>query len=659
MYLSELPLVSQSADRVSARLHGKTSGGAGLSPNGIESAHSICVRAPSRLEFDLGQKFDLLTCQVALCEASFGKNKYPTATFQVLADGVAAATASNVHDTKPRKIIANIQGAKRLELRVTRPAQEICHCAWLDAKVEPWPAQGLLDPVGQVRIHRPETPIVADRCIVTMASPGFARWLDIFLNSLKENGGCGNAAIVVFRVDEDPDCDAVIAAHGAHVVPCTALVPRSATIRPAVFTIGVAARYRSAIIAETDIIVLQDISALFSAVDVCADPLLLVAREQHRNVPYRLDEFFESGFVGAPADLGRFGVTDQERAYSLQINGGLIAGSAEAVALLDNTMRDLLPYSRRWVQSRRDLPAREMFLINLAMARLNSALRIDPSYNVQLYKGSEAMVRRSDPPHIEFRGAPARLLHFNDRKGAYAAAQFRYWRNGNPQVLLAEGLELIRGSSLRQLRSIEYVADLLRKIGLQHTPDGQSLYGDDIRHMNSGPGLLQIPLQLARALVWLSDKKISSYAEVGVSCGWTFSVVTAYLSRFTRLKRSIAIDTVDRFVALVHVQQSYRIQFHRGTTAQLAGQGFDLVFIDADHSYGAAQQDWLRLGMHARICMFHDINDRLVVNASRTNTVLNLWSELRCRYPARVEFLDSTGDEKAMGIGILCLKPTV
>ncbi len=45
------------------------------------------------------------------------------------------------------------------------------------------------------------------------------------------------------------------------------------------------------------------------------------------------------------------------------------------------------------------------------------------------------------------------------------------------------------------------------------------------------------------------------------------------------------------------------------TSSDLVGQKFDLVFIDADHSYMGAKYDWLNLGRYARKAVgFHDIH---------------------------------------------------
>jgi SAM-dependent methyltransferase len=618
--------------------------------------HALSAHAPSSLIFDLNEQYDLFRCQVALNHTAIGAD----VTFQVLTDGIVAASVEHVRDFKVRELTVCMRGVHKLELRVTCGRFEACQSVWLNPTVEVWPEEGILDPLKQVRIFHPAELIVAEKCIVTMASAGYDRWLDIFLTSLRRNGNCADAEIVVFRVGEDAACDAVISRHGAHTVPCHSLVPMSSTIRPAVFCLGSVARVKKALIAEIDMIVLQDISALWDAMDVCADPFLLVGREQNRDYGYPLEEFFGDVFQGTGEELIQFGVTKQERIYDLQINGGLIGGTGAAIVALDSTMRGCLPFSREWVQQRPDIRCREMFVINLAMARLNNVMRIQPAYNAQTYRGSEYVRRDQIPPLVEFRNAPVKILHFCDRKADHGALQSYYWEYKNPDNKLADGLARVRTAPLEQLREPNFVADLIREIGVQEPFSGDAtlIYGDDVAYMNPGAGLFQIPMQLAQVLVYLSDKQIRTYAEVGIYRGWTFAFITAYLDRFTSIERSIAIDSEDVFTTFFHVREHYPIEFVQGTSAALEGQPFDLVFIDADHSYGPTRQDYLSLGRFGRFCMFHDIDDFQVEHYGGGETVKRLWGELREENPqTHKEFLDHSRNAQVMGIGLLSRPP--
>src|SRR5579863_2151376 len=112
MYLDSLPMVSQAVGRGKPGRNGKLGWkGLPIRVGDTEFDHAIGAHAPSSLVFDIGGKYDLFTCSVGLNDSAFGPDRYPTVTFQVLADGVVAAAASNIHSSNLRSLVANIQGA--------------------------------------------------------------------------------------------------------------------------------------------------------------------------------------------------------------------------------------------------------------------------------------------------------------------------------------------------------------------------------------------------------------------------------------------------------------------------------------------------------------------------------------------------------------------
>ena len=66
---------------------------------------------------------------------------------------------------------------------------------------------------------------------------------------------------------------------------------------------------------------------------------------------------------------------------------------------------------------------------------------------------------------------------------------------------------------------------------------------------------------------------------------------------------------------------------------------YNIVFIDADHSYEAAPADWLNYGPLGKIVGFHDIIGEVGVR--------QLWAELKAAYQTE-EFAQSH-----MGIGVV------
>lgn len=219
---------------------------------------------------------------------------------------------------------------------------------------------------------------------------------------------------------------------------------------------------------------------------------------------------------------------------------------------------------------------------------------------------------------------------------------------------LRGAVETLQRASIRSLRDIGFVADIIRHAGLAF--DARGLYGRDNRFMNQGPfGLWQIPSQLAACLVELSQYEIASMVEIGTWSGWTVTIMAAYLRCF---QPQLHVTTVD----LGHCWDLRNrvispMVVHIGTSADLKAHTFDLAFLDGDHAYDACAADYENVGRKAAICMFHDINDEYV-SAYEPNFggVPRLWTELKSHVDVdeqTIEYLDHSEGRNVMGIGLL------
>jgi len=204
-------------------------------------------------------------------------------------------------------------------------------------------------------------------------------------------------------------------------------------------------------------------------------------------------------------------------------------------------------------------------------------------------------------------------------------------------------IEVIRDSQLDLLTDKEYVCSLIREYGLHNDPRVNHMYGKFDQDYLVSEGMIQIPEQLAGALIYLSDYLIDKYLEIGTFNGRSTLFITAYLTRFNPGLETLTVDNLRVFQ---NTYQHLNIIQHLGTSDDLKGRQSDLCFIDGDHSINWVKRDYENVGKSAKICMFHDILETEIVNGGRRD-VKEFWQSIK--RPTSKEFTDGG----RFGIGIL------
>ena len=164
-------------------------------------------------------------------------------------------------------------------------------------------------------------------------------------------------------------------------------------------------------------------------------------------------------------------------------------------------------------------------------------------------------------------------------------------------------------------------------------------------------GLWQIPRQLAETLIYLSDKNIKSFMEIGTYAGFTTLLIVSYLKRFSNFNKCISVDVFDlRPDDIKDLFLKLNIEHKISTSSEFKNKKFDLCFIDGNHEYKWVKKDFLNVGVNSKFCMFHDINDR---NCGK-EAVPKFWNELKNNNKISYhEFLYHSQKNKIMGIGII------
>lgn len=380
--------------------------------------HALSTHAPARLTFDLGGRYSAFRCSVALNDdvpAGWGH-----ADFFVHADGRLVASApSVVAGAGPRELVADVTRAQRLELTVRASRWEYAHTVWLEPLVDdaPLPTTALIDCLGRAEIVAAALP-PAERVIATVVSPGFEPLLDDMLGSLLANGGCSDARLLVFGVDADAVCEAVVAKYGATLVHCRPLAHVGMMVKAILYSVARAIDARQYLCLDADMLVLRDLSPVFSALDALPARTILACRDTSRPGMRTAGDALRLLYDGGEADAQLLGITPGEAAFPLAVNDGIFAGSREAMLALDATIRSM-PAAQQWLGATSWVWWRNQFVFNLALARLDAGRELDPSYNVQLH-ASEAT-------------PDARVLHFNgSAKQKYPELRNRYARVAGP-----------------------------------------------------------------------------------------------------------------------------------------------------------------------------------------------------------------------------------
>ncbi len=176
---------------------------------------------------------------------------------------------------------------------------------------------------------------------------------------------------------------------------------------------------------------------------------------------------------------------------------------------------------------------------------------------------------------------------------------------------LISAIRKVQAAQIENLRSHEWLVEVIREIGLVPIPESGRTYASEAEFLNSSQqGLIQIPQEYARLLLLLAGQRVRTYLEIGCFNGASACLAAAYLQRFEPDFRATTIDIFPAFVFYSEIRDLVPLEYVVGKTSyDFRGREFDALFIDGDHSFEWAHADYQNCGRAARVCALHDVNN--------------------------------------------------
>jgi NPCBM/NEW2 domain len=389
--------------------------------------HALSSHPPAVITYSLRGRFSRFSALVALNDDVPAGSTH--ADFFVHADRRQIASATNVAPGEPpRPLTVRVTDARVLELSIRTRQWEHCHAVWLDPAIElaseRTDAAAITDCLGRTDIHVPEAMPPAERCVATIVSPGFEWLMDDLLGSLRANGGCADARLIVMAVDRTAECRRIAAAHGAVVIECGPKARINPTVKAALYTLPALVDADKFLCLDADMLVVGSLAPIFDMLDACPESAVLAGREANGRGLRDLAHALSCVYGGRPSDLARLvGRSNGEAAYPLVINDGIFAGTRRALRAVDGVIRSW-PSAATWVDERHDIWWRNQFIFNLALAKLRCGVALDATYNLQLDSQDVDISGRGQSLHASWNGQAVRILHFNGR-GRHKYPQWR------------------------------------------------------------------------------------------------------------------------------------------------------------------------------------------------------------------------------------------
>lgn len=357
-------------------------------------ANAIGAHSPSSIEYELDGSYNTFEADVCINDIKEEQNCNPV-NFSVYADGnlVAYIPRVRAHESS-RSIYANIYGAKKLRLDADilyDGYNNWCQSVWLLPQIHQEKTTRFLSATRDCEIIFSDTVIKSEKCIFTTACLDDIDDLVRMLKTLKKHNNIDDIPIVVFAFGNLNKFEKLATDYGALIVQCNIideyeLIDKSVIASLAVHNIVNAQSY---MYLSSNMLIMDNILEVFNLLDhvdsekilICTNPITNIVGQGLKNIISSK----ESVYGGQDVDYEILRMDDLQQHYPFIVNTDLFCLSKKSILALEQTLKEMMPYSLKWKNSNPKFVAlREQAIINCSIAKIAMGIELSNIYNCQL-----------------------------------------------------------------------------------------------------------------------------------------------------------------------------------------------------------------------------------------------------------------------------------
>jgi lipopolysaccharide biosynthesis glycosyltransferase len=164
---------------------------------------------------------------------------------------------------------------------------------------------------------------------------------------------------------------------------------------------------------DSDMLILDNLNPLFDTLDYLYPNTFLAVKHSDRSSLYTLGEsILSTNFGGKANDVLILGLSELEQNSTCVINSGFFVTNDRTMLSINHTIETLLPNIKIWMMDCSGSLVREEAVLLSALARTQSCVYIDDTYNLQLHDINVLNKITIDENRVYYKNKPAKILHF-------------------------------------------------------------------------------------------------------------------------------------------------------------------------------------------------------------------------------------------------------